>query len=472
VTQRVVKGSVVAKVVILGAGLTGLSAAYHLEKKNFFDFKIFEKESECGGLARSVKHDRFIFDFTGHLLHSSDKYFDQMLDELLSSKDRLSCSRKSFIFTHKTFIPYPFQTNLQGLPPEVVTECLCGFANRRHQIDSPRSFYDWTMKFFGAGIGKHFMFPYNQKLLQYNLKKVAPSWTGKFVPKTSVADIFSSFAGNGRTNVGYNASFCYPKSGGIQSFVDRLRNKVASPVDLNHKAVSVDLKKKEVLFDNGRIEKFEKLITSIPLPELLKNIKEPSNLNLKKNHSMLHFNSVLNFNVGFKLSQNIDKHWIYFPEKKFPFYRVGFWHKISRALAPSGHGSMYGEIAYRGRQDDHERLVDLSTSKALKIFGIDERDVVTQKTLHLPYAYVIYNYWRENSLAALHKVLNSCGLFSVGRYGEWKYSSMQDAILDGKEVANQILEKEKRAVRFIPARAYKPFLIDKIRRTSNESVTQ
>ncbi len=72
-----------AKFVIIGAGLTGLSAAYHLEKKGFTDYALFEKEPSIGGLCRSTVQDGFTFDFTGHLLHTSDTYFRSLLTELV-----------------------------------------------------------------------------------------------------------------------------------------------------------------------------------------------------------------------------------------------------------------------------------------------------------------------------------------------------------------------------------------------------
>ena len=64
-----------AEIIIIGAGLTGLSTAYHLEKQGFTDFQIFEKENVPGGLLRSFKSNGFTFDFTGHLLHINNEYF-------------------------------------------------------------------------------------------------------------------------------------------------------------------------------------------------------------------------------------------------------------------------------------------------------------------------------------------------------------------------------------------------------------
>src|SRR3990170_3724192 len=91
-----------AKIIIIGAGLTGLSAAYHLEKKGFHDYLIFEKEEQPGGLCRSTYQDGFIFDYTGHLLHISDPYFHQFLEEIIGFEQLISINRKSYIFFHGT----------------------------------------------------------------------------------------------------------------------------------------------------------------------------------------------------------------------------------------------------------------------------------------------------------------------------------------------------------------------------------
>ncbi len=120
-----------AKIVIIGAGLTGLSTAYHFEKKGFSDFSIFEKESEIGGLCRSVQQDGFTFDYTGHLLHTSDTYFRKIIEELVGIENLHTITRRSFIYSHDTFTPYPFQINLQGLPTKVIAECIEGFIKRK-----------------------------------------------------------------------------------------------------------------------------------------------------------------------------------------------------------------------------------------------------------------------------------------------------------------------------------------------------
>ena len=99
-------------VVILGAGLAGLSAAYNLDDR---DVVLVERESEVGGLCRSKRHDGFVFDFTGHLLHLRDPTIrDWVLDLLPDGYCQLD--RSAWIHSHDLLTPYPFQANTAGLP--------------------------------------------------------------------------------------------------------------------------------------------------------------------------------------------------------------------------------------------------------------------------------------------------------------------------------------------------------------------
>lgn len=431
-----------ARIVILGAGLTGLSTAYHLEKNNFFDFKIFEKEQTHGGLARSIKHDGFTFDYTGHFLHCNNSYFHSFLSTTMPKEQFNTIARKSFIHTHNCFVPYPIQMNLFGLPEEVITECFSGFIKRKHQIKTPNNFREWVLKYFGSGFAKHFFFPYNEKLLCIPPRKIHPSWTGRFVPQTTIKQLVNGLLPpkTSSSNIGYNHHFYYPKQGGIQPFTDNVRKQIKSPIHTDHKAMVIDLVRKKIIFENGHTEPYETLITTIPLNNLLKNIHEPTKLNLRKQRHRLLSNTIINFNIGFKPTRNYDKHWVYIPEKKYPFYRVGFWHNFSDNMCPEGYKSFYGELAFlNGLQQPIQKITQESIQKACTIFGIASSDIITEKTIYIPNAYVIYDAWRANNLEKIRTTLQEYNIHSIGRYGEWKYASMQEAILDGKTMAESIL---------------------------------
>jgi len=432
----------VAGVVILGAGLTGLSAAYHLEQANFSDYKIFEKENRAGGLLRSFKQDGFTFDFTGHLLHVSDNEFKNFLNQTSGINNFDLIARKSSIYTHETFVDYPIQMNLYGLPVDFIYECLDGYINRNQLIKDPKNFRDWVLKYFGKGLGDHFFFPYNTKLLAYDLTKVLASWTGRFVPQTDLKSILRGALEKNKSAVGYNASFYYPKKDGIEFVIKNLAKKLSNPINMNFEATKIDLKNKIVFFANGHSEKYEKLITTMPLKTLLSQIKDTSATTLKKASEKLICTSVVDCNIGFDDPEIGQNHWLYFPEKHFPFYRIGFWNNISKKSVKPFCSGIYGETSFLQGTKTQSQIIQLTNEsiKQILIFlKLSEKNIVTKHTPCIEHAYVIYDEWREKNINALHQRLNKNNVYSIGRYGGWKYSSMQEDTLDGKKVIENIL---------------------------------
>lgn len=200
-----------AQIVILGAGITGLSTAYHLEQKGFFDYKLYEKESTIGGLCRSVQQDGFTFDYTGHLLHAADPYFYNFLKEHIGLDFFHSIIRRSYIYSNNQFTRYPFQIHLKELPLDVIVKCIEGFI-QRPKIRKPKNFKEWVYTTFGKGFAHFFFIPYQKKIFGCNLTELTTSWTQKFVPATSLTQIVASLLNaNHEEPVGYNAHFFYPK---------------------------------------------------------------------------------------------------------------------------------------------------------------------------------------------------------------------------------------------------------------------
>lgn len=432
-----------ADVVIIGAGLTGLSTAYHLEKNGFTSFALFEKEKEVGGLCRSVTQDGFTFDFTGHLLHISDTYFRSLLETIVGFSHFNNIERSSFIYSHKTFTRYPFQTNLYGLPDNVVIDCILGFINRKKSKAHKPTFPAWVAHNFGDGFARHFFLPYQSKIFAYNPHKITASWTNRFVPATSLEQIIKGSLRDSYTEpIGYNAHFFYPKEGGIFSWVKKFSDQILSPINLDCSVKSIHVKEKYITFSNGRVERYKHLITSIPLDTLLHLLIEKSSTHLASARKKLLCNTVINFNLGIKKENISNKHWIYFPESSYPFYRLGFTHNFSTSMTPPGHSSLYGEFSYIKKSDDWvARTLDTALATTKNFLNIGDSDIATEKIIHIKHAYVIYDQWREDNLARLLKQLEQESIYSVGRYGQWKYSSMQEAMLDGKQIVDTLMRK-------------------------------
>lgn len=430
-----------AKIVILGAGLTGISTAYHLEKLGYYDYKIFEKEDTPGGLCRSVVQDGFTFDFTGHLLHISDDYFKSLISSLVALESFNPIKRRSYIYSHNTYTHYPFQVNLHGLPVDVIVECIEGFLTRKKVNVKPTMFTQWVLRQFGAGFAHHFFYPYQTKIFAYDVHKLSASWTGRFVPSTSLRQIVEGALQEPHNQaIGYNASFLYPKKGGIYFWVEKLAQQLLNPVHANFCVRSIDTIQKVVHFTNGHVEPYDQLISTLPLDLMLNLMREKSSVNLARASSKLLCNKVVNFNLGINRADLSDKHWIYYPESQYPFYRIGFPHNFSDSMTPPNCSSLYGEFSYlKETQEVIESKLARSLQATKKLFSIADTQVMTEKIISINHAYVIYDLWREKNLPLIHKKLHELDIFSVGRYGEWKYSSMQEGVLDGKAIAEKLV---------------------------------
>jgi protoporphyrinogen oxidase len=431
-------------IVIVGAGLAGLSTAYHLSGT---PYRLYEREQEVGGLCRSYKKDGFTFDYTGHLLHFRQPEIKALVERLLAGKMQKH-SRKSFIYSHRTYTEYPFQVNTHGLPPEVVRECLMGFIATLTQpssfiLSKDRSFKQWILDNLGEGMAKHFMVPFNEKLWQVSLDELTSDWVSWLVPKPELKDVINGALGIKDKAFGYNPSFLYPATDGIkvlpESFLPGI-NGIRNGMEL----IEVDSKRRRALFHDrlsgeSRDEHYESLVSTIPILELVRRCLDfPAHL--KEAAEGLRWVSVYNLNMGVAREQVSDKHWLYFPEPEYPFYRVGFPMNFSPSLGRVGCSSMYVEMSHR--PSEHQSMEELVTRarSGMEQAGILRSDdqIVVADVKDLHYAYVYFDRHRARALPEILAELERRGIHSIGRYGRWEHTSMEDAIGQGKQLAERL----------------------------------
>ena len=436
------------EIVILGAGLAGLSTAYHLKH----GYSLFEKDREPGGMTRSVHKDGYTFDFDGHLLHFRDDYTFSLVTGLLN-ENLAPHKRNSWIYSKGCYTRYPFQANFYGLPKNVVKDCLMGLIKTRAAFMLPyyqrgegqgegrlyEDFESWIRKTFGRGIAEHFMLPYNRKFWTVEPKDLTCEWLDGFVPVPTLEDTVTGAISSNAKAYGYNSKFWYPVKGGISELVGGFLQKLSS-LYVNKKAVTIDQSRKEIIFEDGTIKRFKNLVSTIPMPELLKilvNIPAP----VKEAFSMLRYTSIFVVNLGIKRDDITDKHWTYYPEDSIVFYRTGFPTNFSMDVAPSGRTSVYAEISYPDNKKIDKEKIIADTIKDLKAAGIirDKDEIEVCLPMDIKYGYVIYDSNRRRSVHVIKDYLRRFGIHSIGRYGSWKYMSMEDVILEGRNTANSLL---------------------------------
>jgi protoporphyrinogen oxidase len=429
-------------VLVLGGGLAGLSTAYHLRGSGR-SVLLAEKEARLGGTASSSTRRGFVFDQTGHLLHTHSAYGRWLVGSLLRG-NLGTIARSAWIRLQGRYTRYPFQANTYGLPAATVADCLAGFLEtvyRPQRELRAADFAQWSLRRFGPGICRHFMFPYNRKLWGLPLSRLSTEWQGRFVPAPAPAEVLAGALLDQTKAFGYNATFLYPRRGGSQALVDALAARLApGTARTEAAATSVDLAGKTArLRGLGRV-RFSRLVNTAPLPEFL-DLSGPWPGAVRAARRCLRHASVWCLNLGLDRPDRTGRHWIYFPEARYPFYRVGVYSNFAAANAPLGTSSYYVEVSRPGGERVDRQALERRVLAGLRDCGLLQRGdrILAKEWAPIPYGYVLYDFRRGPALAAIFQELGRRGVESIGRYGAWKYSFMEEALLDGKACAERLL---------------------------------
>jgi protoporphyrinogen oxidase len=420
-------------VAILGAGLTGLSAAIELDQRAV-PYRIFEKLSEAGGHAVTIEDHGFRFDRTGHLLHlKSDALRSQVLEWI--GPDHLQVQRRSVIWSNGVYTRYPFQANTYGLPPKVAYECVQGFVAAHFAAHKPvpQNFEEFCLTHFGEGISRHFMIPYNSRLWGVHPREITSSWCQRFVPLPRLEDVIAGAVGLNDRELGYNANFIYPRLG-IGELAKGMARRVPA-LELGRSPLRIELGPRRLVFEDEQVD-FDVLVSSIPLPKLLGLIDEVP-AHVRHAASKLRCSHLDYLDVALRRESGRDFHWAYVPEERYPFYRVGCYSHFSKALAPPGKAGLYVELADRSRPDLAELLPRVAQG-LIEMGVIDSPDDIEfARARRIDFAYVIFDHEYFAALDVIRPFLEEARIVSSGRYGDWNYSAMEDAISFGKSAAER-----------------------------------
>ncbi|MBW2456042.1 MAG: hypothetical protein JRI68_16105, partial [Deltaproteobacteria bacterium] len=322
--------------------------------------------------------------------------------------------------------------NAHGLPPEVAMACVMGFIQAQEQAPGPlRDFEQFCRAKFGDGISEHFMIPYNSRLWGVAPKEISAAWCQRFVPIPSLADVIAGAVGLTDRELGYNTRFLYPTRG-----IGRLSEGLAAAVgaiEVNRTARHIDTGPQVLCFDGERVG-YDALINTAPLPSLVglcADAPEP----VQAAAGRLRCTHLYYLDVALRSPCQKPYHWIYVPESRYPFYRVGCYSHFSSAMAPPGKACLYVELVDREEPDLGTLLPEVAGG--LVEMGLIERPeaIVFARVRKLDHAFVIFDHAYDESLAVVKGFLTDRRIISTGRYGGWNYSAMSDAIGFGRDAA-------------------------------------
>jgi protoporphyrinogen oxidase len=437
------------KIVILGAGPCGLGAAHHLNKLGHGDWRIFEKASQVGGLSASFRDDAgFTWDVGGHVLFSHYDYFDAAVAGALGDRYH-EHQRESWVRMLERWVPYPFQNNVRYLPDAALKECVDGLRSLTGAPERTANFRDWMDAVFGTGIVKHFMEPYNAKVWGVPLHSMSKEWIAERVSVVDLARIERNVAEKlDDLSWGPNSTFKFPKRGGTGAIYQGIAEPLADRIHFDHEMVSVDSEAREVLFSNGRVERYDVLINTSPLDLLVEAcVAAPEQLRAAAT-DLVH-NGGLIVGLGIESRRTDSKCWMYFPEAKAPFYRVTNFHNYAARNVPGGDlgrfSSLMCETTYSPYKPVEKGGIVEATVQGLVDSGLlseaERERIVSRYLIDIPYSYPVPSLARDRALAAIHPWLEARGIYSRGRFGAWKYEvgNMDHSFMQGVEAVQRIL---------------------------------
>ena len=416
------------KYLIIGAGISGLTFANYVD-----DYCIIEKENTVGGYCRTIKRNGFIWDYAGHFFHFKTKEFKEKFDKAIDKNEIIEADKCTKIFYKNALIDYPFQMNIHQLEKQDFIDCLYDLFNKEEK-ETYDNFLDMLYGKFGKSITEMFLKPYNEKLYAVDLKKLDQNAMGRFFPYANKEQIINNMKES--KDKSYNNKFSYPK-GGAEVFINVLyENLDKGRVKLNTEVEEINVEEKYVITNQKEKIYFDYLINTSPLNKFLDLFKNKKMEELKDE---LSYNKVLVFNLGFnKKSKYQKEHWMYLPEKKYNYYRIGFYDNILQ----QNKLSMYIEIGYNKDDEINVEKQLQETLNNLKQQGIidDTMQLEDYETIIMDPAYVHINELTNDKIAKMMENINKNQIYSIGRYGAWTYCSMEDCMLSAKQLAEQILQ--------------------------------
>jgi len=437
-----------SKFIILGAGLTGLSAGSILKE----DAIVLEKTSRPGGLVKSININGYWFDHVIHLLHFRDPKTEAKIKLLLG--DILApLYPEAWVETTEGIGRYPLQMNLFGLSQKAITNSIKDLAATSFNIkhETPSSFEEMLLKTFGKYFCELFMFPYNKKVWKRPLSELAPSGFQWNIDNPDFEKVIKGAITDNSKFETYNSNGWYPRPKknypirGMEVLADSLSKEV-SHLKLESTVKKINLKERIVTVssDNEEIKyHFEKAcLSTIPLPVLLSTCEDLDEkyVNLQ---SKLKYNRVVSGMICIKGPRPKNRgHWRYYGQENVCFTRLVYMQNFDELTAPDSGWGLLVEIIEPSEwplKTDQEYLKQIK-SDILKVNALPvDCEIIDNGIKIIDPAYVVFTNESKKLTLELEEYFLKHDIKLLGRYGRWEYSSMAQVMNDGFNWAEEVL---------------------------------
>lgn len=423
------------KNIILGAGIAGIAASYELRQHNI-DSILLEKNNNWGGLLDNFSIDGFRFDKFVHFSFAKDDYVNDVFYKTPLIKHKPLASN----YYKGTWLKHPAQNNLYPLDKKEKERIVNDFRKRKDiEVSQINNYEDWLRVQYGDYFAENFPMVYTEKYWTLKANELETKWVGERMYKPSLKEVEKGCLTDLTPNTYYTKEMRYPKKGGYKSFLEPMINGLN--IKINSKIISIDLLDKRVVLSNGESHKYENLISSLPLPEICKLIKDIPDL-VKDASIKLNYTSGYLVSLGFNKPDIANKLWFYIYDKDILPARVYSPSLKSPDNAPIGCSSLQAEIYFnKGVKLDKtdDEILNESIEKFIEIGLFKKEDLIVKDIRSEKYANVIFDHHIYENRKIVLDYLDANNVISVGRFGEWDYFWSDQSMLSGRNGAIKLL---------------------------------
>jgi protoporphyrinogen oxidase len=429
-----------ANMVILGSGMGGYGAAYRFHNEGIKPV-MYDKNAYYGGHTASFPDSGYIFDQGPHISFTKDTRIQELFAESVGGKyESMGLNLNNYWRGH--WPQHPVQLHLHGLPEDIVVKALTDFVEERSAPERTiKTYADWLLSSFGRTFAELFPMQYTKKYHLTTADNMSTDWLGPRVYRPSLEEVLRGAISPTAPNVHYITNFRYPEQGGFQSYLNKFVP--LGNLKLNHELVSIDARARELHFANGVVTKYDALVSSIPLPDMIRMIKGAPK-DVAEAASRLACSTCILVNVGVNREDLSKSQLTYIYDDDICFTRLSFPHMFSRNNVPPGTGSIQAEVyfssKYKPLTSKPDDLIE-PVVKDLRRMGLIRED---DKVLHtnarlLKYANIIFDLDRAPALKTVHGYLDDLGIAYCGRYGDWGYMWTDESFKSGEQAAERAL---------------------------------
>lgn len=420
-------------IVVLGSGIAGISASYHLNKKGFSSI-IFEQDSDWGGLCSYFTIDGFRFDRFVHLSFANDDYIKNIFANSTLLKEY---SPDPYSYYKDTWLKHPSQNNLEPLGTEEKIKIITDFIKKPECINgSIENYEQWLRCQYGNYFAENFPFVYTRKYWGIEPKEMETKWLGQRMYVPTFQELLKGAFEKQDRNFYYVPTMSYPQKGGFRSILDSTRKNLE--IELNKKAISINTKDKVILFSDGSHVRYTELISSIPLPELVKALESVPEDILCASKKLRH-TSGYQVSLGFNKPDIAKCLWFYIYDENILPARVYSPNLKSLDNVPKGCSSLQAEIFFECNsvRIDSEFVLNKTISNLIQMKLFKEEDIIIKDVRFEKYANIIFDQGIYKNRELVLNYLKTQGIQAIGRFGKWDYLWSHQAYADGMNVSNK-----------------------------------